>query len=203
MDSLKIVSDINDRITKLENNVTKTSKSASVAFSYLYGKIEKVDDCISSCDTINTKMSTISSDVEKSNLYSYSYFTSLKSNIAEITLNTNLVQTSLNDEIEKINKRFDNIEKQVENLNKRLDDIIECPRNYILMEVEPTALGKFFYRLFNKKKIQKEIEERDRIAKEKEAEIERKRIEEELKKEKQREKEKMDKQKKIKELLQK
>ena len=41
MDSLQLISSINERISELDTKIVKTSKSASVAFSYLYSKINE------------------------------------------------------------------------------------------------------------------------------------------------------------------
>jgi len=210
MDSLKIISDINDHLTTLDAKVEKTSKSASLAFSYLYGKIEQVDDCVNTFKQLDEKVTYVVSDIEKTNIYSYSYFTSLKANITDIKLANSNDVISLNDTIGSLNKKINEIETKMQLIDEKLDKIIDCPEKFIVVKQEPPILIMFFrkiynlfYRIFHAKQIRETNEaliEKERKRKEEEEE---RKHQEELERKRKIELEKKEKQNKIKDLLRK
>ncbi|MBQ3415874.1 MAG: hypothetical protein IJH39_11200 [Clostridia bacterium] len=208
MDSLKIISDINDHLTTLDAKVDKTSKSASLAFSYLYSKVEQIDNCVDTFKVLEEKVSYVASDIEKTKLYSYSYFTSVNGNCADIKLTTSNSIIYINDKIKEIENRFDEIDTKLDAINERLIKIIDCPEKFIVVKQEPPIIIMFFrsihnwfYRLFHAKQIR---EEQERIAEEErkkqEAEEERKK-KEAFERQKKAEQEKLNKQNKIKNIL--
>ena len=185
MDSLNLVSDINSRLSYLSNKVDVTSKSASIAFSYLYQKIEEIPDYSKDIDSMNIKISY------------YSNITSDNTTKIETIKadNSNYV-VSINDEIINVNKEFSNIKKQIEDIqnqinefNTKLDKIISAPEGYIVVKKEHKLLKKisdFIYRIFHQKEIQ---EQRRLLEEKKKQEEELKRQEEErLKKEEEKKK---------------
>lgn len=60
MNTLDIVSDINGRITELDNKITKTSKAATIAFSYLNSKLDNLPDYQKDLSDLDIKISYLS-----------------------------------------------------------------------------------------------------------------------------------------------
>lgn len=72
MNTLDIVSDINSRITELDNKITKTSKAATIAFSYLNSKLDNLPDYQKDLSDLDIKISYLSvlTDKNASNIIS-------------------------------------------------------------------------------------------------------------------------------------
>ena len=193
MDSLKIISDINTKINALDEKLAKTSKSAGVAFSYLYSRIGEIENNSDVIKTINDRVSDISYTVEGAKLSSYSYIVSLKGNITDINSDICKISLKNSEEVISLENELKDIKEKLAEFEKKIDDIIECPEKYIMVKKEPPlyikliqGIGNFIYKLFHIRKIQKEREAL--------IEAERKRAEEEK-----RRKEEAEKQRKIRE----
>lgn len=72
MNTLDIVSDINGRITELDNKITRTSKAATIAFSYLNSKLDNLPDYQKDLSDLDIKISYLSvlTDKNASNIIS-------------------------------------------------------------------------------------------------------------------------------------
>ena len=72
MNTLDIVSDINGRITELDNKITKTSKAATIAFSYLNSKLDNLPDYQKDLSDLDIRISYLSvlTDKNASNIIS-------------------------------------------------------------------------------------------------------------------------------------
>jgi len=216
MDSLNIISDIGKHITELNEKLDKNSKATTIAFSYLYSKIEDLDknqvDSKKLSERVTyfkTALSDTNSDISRLS----SYVTKLNNDSNNYIINT---VSPLEAEIKDIKKEISDIKESITIINEFIKKIEETPDNYILIRKENNfkkfidKINNFFYRIFHQKQIKEQIrlqqeeeerkrleeEERKRkIEEENKRKIELKRIEEEKKKEESR--------KKIKELIKK
>lgn len=178
MDSLKLISDINNRLTDLDTKITKTSKSSAVAFSYLYSRINDINGHDDKINDINNAVSYVSSDITAVKIASNSYYTILKDNITDISNNVYSISLKNNDTVSSIIDRIEKLENNINEINKKLENIINCPDKYIMVKKKPALIIRIFtsihdvlYKVFHYKQIK---QERERIA-----EIERQKAEEE------------------------
>ena len=173
MDSLNVISDINKHITELSNKIETTSKASSVAFSYLYSKIEDLSKLNRDIDNLDIKVSYFHSVLGEEKRNISSYISGLHNNIIKleednsnycITVNgtIDIITNSINSVKDEFNEEFKNIKKDIELINKRLDSIINVPQNYIVVKKSTKLyeffklIGDFFYKVFHYKKIQEE-----------------------------------------------
>ena len=185
MDSLQLVGEINTRLTELDNKINKTSKSASVAFSYLYTKINDFNKTDSELENkinyTNERVSYLSnkSDIISSN--SYSYFVTLSKNM------DNLIVSSVTNNFTSLQDELITLKNEINDIKLKLNDIIKVPEQYLVVKKEVTTfksiwsnISDFFYKLFHAKKIREEkialqqkekerIEIEEKIRKEQEA----------------------------------
>lgn len=181
MDSLKVISDINNRLTDLDEKISKTSKSSAVAFSYLYSRINDINNHDGKINDINNVVSYVSNDITAVKISASSYYTALKDNITDISNNVYAISIKNDETITGINDRVKKLENAIDEINKKLDNIIDCPYKYIIVKKEPALIIKIFtsihdalYKVFHFKQIK---QERERIA-----EMERQKAEEEKRK---------------------
>lgn len=208
MDTLQLVSSINERITELDNKITKTSKSASVAFSYLYTKINdfnKTDsDLENKINFTNERLTYLSSKTDLVSNNSYSYFVTLSDNLNSVI--TCSVDSTFND----LKKEIEDLKTSVNEIKEKLVDIDKVPERYIVVKKERTTLGKllhnigdFFFKLFHAKKIKQERIEQEKLEQERKEKELKLQQELELQRKAEEEKRNAEAKKKIKELIKK
>ena len=197
MDSLNVIGDINSRISYLSNKIDITSKSATIAFSYLYQKIEEVPNYTSEykedMNNINIKFS-----------YYSNFITNNTNNIESIKSQLDNINNYKN-EINIIKSELNNLKQLINQINQKFDSIINAPEGYLVIKKESTfdkiknKISNFFYVIFH----QKQIKEQKRLLEEKKKEEEQKRLEEEQKRKIAEQKKQEQSRQKIKELLKK
>ena len=182
MDSLQLISSINERISELDNKIIKTSKSASVAFSYLYSKINEFNktdtDLENKIQFTNERLTYLSSKADIISNNSYSYFVTI-SNDLDTVINSTVTTT-----VKSIQDELNEIRKDINELKEKLVDIEKVPERYIVVKKEKTTfhqilsnISDFFFKLFHARKIKQErieqkILEQERREIEKQAQIE-------------------------------
>lgn len=153
MDSLNVVNDINKRMGELDEKITKTSKSAAAAFSYLYSQIEEIDlnDVQSKINFTNERLTYITSNT--------AVFT------ADIESKVTGMQNQLTEVSKSITDQINGIREDISFLQEKMFDIIKVPEQYIVVKKENKGLkgffkdiSDFFYMVFHRKKVREERE---------------------------------------------
>lgn len=225
MNTLDLVTDLNSRMRELDDKLNKISKSASVAFSYLYGKLENIDKyelkvndfedrLISIKNSVKENIDNVENklpDIEKNISDTTITLSELKQDISELKEYKSQIDTKLIEHSDSINQ----ISYVITDINEKLNSIIELPNNYISIKKEPSIFNKLinkisdiFYIIFHQKQIKEERKRLEEEERKRQEEAERKRQEEaekqkrkleEIKKKK--EQAEIDKKNKIKNLL--
>ena len=185
MDSLNVISDINKHITDLNTKLDKNSKATSVAFSYLYGKIEDLDKLKTNSEQISDRMAYFKTAISDTN----ADLEKLSSYVSTISINNNSFITS---SVTSVQDEIKNIKSDISYIMNVLNNIVEVPEGYIVVKKEGyldsfgTKVKSFFYRLFHIKQIKERIkfleEEKERKRLEKEEKIKKQKLLEEKKK---------------------
>jgi len=230
MDSLNLIGDINNRISYLSNKIDVTSKSASIAFSYLFQKITEVPNYKEDINNIKTNVGGIDTRLT---YCSYVITNSLEPTVASLLIDNNNSTVSLNNANTQINSikntlnKYNNdissmksdlndIKETVKDLSEKITNILTCPDGYIVVRKQSTfkenlkKIGDFFYKIFHyrqikneKIRIEKEKQEAELRRIEEEKRLEQERKEAELRRKQEEEKTKQLNRSKIKELLKK
>lgn len=208
MDSLQLISSINERISELDTKIVKTSKSASVAFSYLYSKINEFNktdtDLENKIQFTNERLTYLSSKADIISNNSYSYYITLSDTL------DNAINTSVTCTVNSIEEKLDELKNEINKIKEKLIDIEKVPERYIVVKKEKTTfrqmlsnISNFFFKLFHTKKIKQERIEQERLEQER-REIEKQaQIELEIQRKVEEEKRNAEAKKKIKELIKK
>jgi len=115
MNSLDIISDISNRITELDNKITKTSKAASVAFSYLNTRLDNLPDYKKDISDIDIRVSYLNVITDKNK----NDITITNSKIKDIDNTINVI----NDKISETNNDIDTSYSYITLLDSKVNTI--------------------------------------------------------------------------------
>lgn len=192
MDTFKLIGEINKDISRLDEKINSTDKSATIAFSYLLSKTDQVNSDLS---YTSNKVSKI---LEDTNNFKTEFIT-LQNNLINVSktnsdvllLNTNINNSieTFSDKIEKIDSDIIEIKNRLDNLENNFNNIIKIDSGYIIVRREEGFIEKiykkvsnFFFKLFHTKKIIEVKKEVERKEFEKKEEEKQNKIKEEIKK---------------------
>lgn len=192
MDTFKLIGEINKDISRLDEKINSTDKSATIAFSYLLSKTDKVNSDLS---YTSNKVGKI---IEDTNIFK-SEFVTLQNNLINISKTNSevlLLNTGINDNIinlstklEEIVSDIDNIKNRLDNLEKKFNNIETVDSGFIIVRREEGFIEKiykkisnFFFKLFHTKNIIEAKEEVERKELEKKEEEKQNKIKEGIKK---------------------
>ena len=170
MDTLNLVSDINNKITSLEAKIEKTSRSASVAFSYLYSRLDaayevtpelvnsmnvKYDDMLTKYSYTGLLLSNLTTSVNSyvTDLNSYisslnSYVQDINNKLGDYTTNDSLnmtlsiKNTITENAINKLAESLNSIASELAELKEQVNKIETCPEKFIMVKVERSGMNK-------------------------------------------------------------
>lgn len=170
MDTLNLVSEINNKISALENKIEKTSRSASVAFSYLYSRLDaaysvtpeavssmnvKYDDMLTKYSYTSILLSNMSYDVNSyvTVVNSYidninSYITDINSKLSDFTTNdtfnrTLSIKSNITDAaINELRKSIEKITLEVAEIKEQVNKIETCPEKFIIIKAKRSGINR-------------------------------------------------------------
>ena len=192
MDTFKLIGEINKDISRLDEKINSTDKSATIAFSYLLSKTDKVNSELSYTSDKVVKI------LEDTNNFK-TEFVNLQNNIISISktnsdvllLNTGINDTitNLSDKLKEIDSDIIDIKTRLEDLENRFNNTVIIDSNFIIVKKEEGFIEKiykkissFLFKLFHTKKIIETKEEIERKEIEKKEEEKQKKIKEDIKK---------------------
>lgn len=170
MDTLNLVSEINNKLAALDAKIEKTSRAASVAFSYLYSHIDssyvvtpelvssmdvKYDDMLTKysymnillsnlSDDMNSYVTTINSDLDKIN----SYITGINNSLSYYTTNDSVNKvlsikgSIIDNSLSKLEKSIEDIKNEIIEIKAQVNKFETCPEKFIMIKAKRSIINR-------------------------------------------------------------